>query len=67
MSISITLCNPIVGLFGRTASIKIGDDLGKPCKINDIKVDNWIFMHSDLDMQETFAICEVVCNIYKKD
>jgi len=50
VTISITLCKPIIGLFGRTASIKIGDASGKPCKINDIKIDNWVFMHTDLDM-----------------
>lgn len=30
------------------------------------KLDNWLFFHSDLDLSETFVICEVVTNIFDK-
>jgi hypothetical protein len=32
----------------------------------DVKVASYLFFHSDLDLKETYAICEVVLNIHDK-
>lgn len=38
-----------------------------PVDVKDIKINEFIYFHSDLDLKDTYAICEVVLNIYDKD
>ena len=72
VQISATLCDPKVGLYGRTCTVKFGgeakDDKGFPTAVNapDVKVASYMYLHSDLDLKETYAICEVVLNVHDK-
>jgi len=56
LQLNCTLCCPQVGLFGRTAILKSG----APKAVKDIKLDEWIVFHSDLDLSQTVVICEII-------
>jgi hypothetical protein len=60
--VNCTLCDPLAGLFGRTASLK-----GKePQAASDIKLEDWLLFHSDIDLSGTYLICEVIITVLEK-
>ena len=38
----------------------------QPKAIEDIKLDEWLVLHSDLDLSQTFVICEIIINVFEK-
>ena len=62
LQLNCTLCCPQVGLFGRTAILKSGE----PKAAKDIKLDEWIVFHSDLDLSQVYAVCEIISRVYEK-
>lgn len=52
-----------MGLFGRTAILK-GRERKAP---KELKLDEWIVFHSDLDLSQTYLICEIIINVYDKN
>ena len=59
-----TLCHPSVGLYGRTAIQKPAS--GVPTLPSDLNLDYVVMFHSDLDLTETYLLCEIVVNIHDK-
>ena len=57
-----TLCDPTVGLFGRTVVCKSGD----PVEPKDLKMHQWIIFMSDIYLNNTYLMCEIIINIYDK-
>ena len=61
--LNCTLCNPKVGMFGRTASLRGSKE---PQPANEIKLDDWVLFHSDIDLVGTYLICEVIITVLEK-
>ena len=64
MQVHYTLCHPAVGLYGRTAIQK--PPAGVPTSPSDLNLDYVVMFHSDLDLTETYLLCEIVVNIHDK-
>ena len=58
------MCDPSVGLYGRTAIQKI--NVENPVAPKDLVLDYMIMFHSDLDLANTYILAEVVVNIHDK-
>ena len=73
VQLNCTLCDPQVGLYGRTCVIRSGgeevDHKGQPVPVDakDIAIKKFMYFHSDLNLKDTHAICEVVINVHDKN
>lgn len=71
--LNCTLCDPQAGLYGRTCIIRSGgeevDSKGRPVPVDakDLKIKEFIYFHTDLDLKDTHAICEIVVNVHDKN
>lgn len=57
-----TLCDPSVGLYGRTVVCKSGD----PVAPKDLTMHQWVALMSDLALNNTYLMCELIVNFYDK-
>lgn len=55
------MCDPCVGLYGRTAVVQ-SEDPPKP--IQEINFDTYLMFHSDYNMDNTALICDIVVNVH---
>lgn len=64
LQINCTLCDPCVGLFGRTAVILSEEP---PKAIQEINIDAYLMFYSDYKVDNTAVICDIVVNIHDSE